>query len=232
MKVVNVFCFLLAFLLTNALNAASSSTNTELAILMPTAPPTTTTRDPWECATENITNYFDVPTATGALDTALISYGRSLFQTCTLTGLDRTACRNPDSSAWCAFDTVAPSTLLSAYSSYASLASSWWSNHKSGALSLASNCPQNWYRTGSQNLFGFGSLNDTINVVGCYASAHPTSGSATATPTGPIATPGSKVTMSGPAPTSTKGANSAFGRAGNIDIWMVAGSGIAVVAAN
>ena len=69
-------------------------------------------------------------------------------------------------------------------------------------------------------------------MAGCYTSAHPLSESATVIPSGPTATPGSKVTMSGPAPTSTPGPNAAFGRAANIDIWMAAGGVMAAVAAN
>ncbi|KAH8587718.1 hypothetical protein B0O99DRAFT_640884 [Bisporella sp. PMI_857] len=118
MKIYNVFCFLSAFLLAKAIDA-----DTELAILMPTTPLVTTTLDSWQCATENITHYFDILRATGALNSARVSYGRSLFSSCTLTGLDRSTCRNPDSSVWCAFESVIPSTLLSVYSSHASLAS-------------------------------------------------------------------------------------------------------------
>lgn len=175
MKEIGGFGLFTAFLLTTLVNAASASSDSEMAILIPTTPPTTSTRDSYECAIENITNYFDVLTTTGSLNDVLVSYGWSLFDTCTLTGIDRTACPNPDSSAWCAFSTIVLSTLISGYSSYALLASSWWSNHSSGALSLASNCPQYWYRTGSQKLVGFRGLNKTINFTGCYASAHPTS---------------------------------------------------------
>ena len=85
---------------------------------------------------------------------------------------------------------------------------------------------------GSQSRFRFVSLNDTINVAGCYASAHPTAGSATATSKEPTATPGSKVTTNGPAQTSTSGANAAFGRMEDMDLWIVVGGGMVAFAAN
>lgn len=39
------------------------------------SPATDITRDPWQCATENITHYFDVPKPTGELLDALVDYG-------------------------------------------------------------------------------------------------------------------------------------------------------------
>ncbi|UKZ83474.1 hypothetical protein TrVFT333_011283 [Trichoderma virens FT-333] len=85
---------------------------------------------------------------------------------------------------------------------------------------------------------GPGWLNTTLVFAGCYEEAHPTTGSSTkATAT---ATTGSKATSSGPKPTttststatSTSKANNVVGRAESVEMWMVAGTGLAVTAIN
>lgn len=53
--------------------------------LFPSSRPTVTT-DPWQCATENLDQYFSMPTPTGDLSTALLSYGSELIKTCTTPG--------------------------------------------------------------------------------------------------------------------------------------------------
>ncbi|EPE31963.1 hypothetical protein GLAREA_12045 [Glarea lozoyensis ATCC 20868] len=261
MRRADMIWFLSTLLLITTVDAASLDPDIDMAVLMPTKPPATSTPDSWECATQDYTNYFNVPTATGALDTAMVSYGRSLFETCTYTDIQRTNCANPDLSQWCAFRTIVPSTLLSSYSSYNSLAFSWWSSHKSEILSFASDCPSYWYRAGSRQLFGYSPLNDTINEAMCYAEAALTSGSPTMTTTmqtGKTATPGPLVTTSGPAstdsqsptiissvtlptsqaavgasaPKSTTAASMASENLGYINAWMIVGAVMVAIAAN
>jgi len=228
MKTATVFRALSVFLFTVKTNASPSITSDSLGALLPSTPPSTETTDPWRCATENITQYFDVPTPTGALQTAMVSYGSELLQTCSSTGTDRLTCAFPDSTLWCAFSTVAPSNVLTAYSAYASLASSWWSNHSSAAFSLAENCPIGWYKAASNSLVGFLLLNETIIFSGCYAEAHPTSGSSIGRM--PAATPGSRSSVSVTIPTRTQVSSIGLGRAENVDMWMVAGGGLAAMA--
>lgn len=208
--------------------------------LLPSKPPTVTS-EPWQCTTEMLPQYFDVPKPTGALLTAVQSYGDVLQKDCKPTETDAFGlpqCPFPASSLWCGFSTVVPSSLLSSYSSYGSVASSWWSAHSSAAVSLAQNCPMEWYKAMVDTPGGAGWLNSTLVFAGCYKEAHSTTGSSTkATAT---ATTGSKATLSGPNPTttttntvtSTAKVNSVIGRAGSFEIWMVAGTGLAATAIN
>jgi hypothetical protein len=142
------------FVFTATINASMYITSTDLATLLPSTPPSTDEPDGWRCAIANISQYFDLPTPAGDLNTVLISYGSVLQQTCTSTGKDRRSCPFPDSSLWCGFSTAAPSTILDAYSSYGSTCSSWWSNHSSAAFSLAQNCPVGWYKAAQGRLVG------------------------------------------------------------------------------
>jgi hypothetical protein len=135
---------------------------------------TFSTTDPWQCATENYPKYFQVPKPTGDLDKALVSYGSELLKSCTLTGIDRTACPFPEKTRWCAFATAAPYAVLTAYSSYGSEASSFWSAQSSKVVSLARECPERWYRALYMNLNNPIWLNNTIAHAECYAEAHAT----------------------------------------------------------
>lgn len=209
--------------------------------ILPSKPPTIT-REPWQCTTEMLPQYFDVPKPTGALLTSIQLYGDVLQKDCKPTETDifgLPQCPFPASSLWCRFSTVAPSSLLSSYSSYGSVASSWWSAHSSAAVSLARSCPIRWYKAMVDTPGGAERLNSTLVFAGCYEEAHPTTGSSTkATAT---TTTGSKVTSSGPKPTtttttstatSTSKANSVIGRAESVKMWMVASTRLAVTAIN
>lgn len=94
-------------------------------VLFPTTRVTRT--DEWQCATENLSQYFNVPKPTATLSTALNSYGMELFKSCTSTGLDKLTCPFPDKSKWCDFTSFAKPELLPAYTSFGSVAASWWS---------------------------------------------------------------------------------------------------------
>ncbi|KAM0491922.1 hypothetical protein ACHAP8_010295 [Fusarium lateritium] len=135
----------------------------------------TITSDPWQCATQTFESFFDVPKPTGALLDALMDHGDAIQKGCksTLTdAMGMPACTAPPQSDWCAFTESAPSSLLTAYSSYGSIASSWWAEHSSEAMEYAEYCPNRWFRAMTSLPFGAIWLNDTIAFAGCYAAAH------------------------------------------------------------
>jgi hypothetical protein len=150
---------------------ATAALTSDIAnILLPSGTPTIT-RDPWECATESLMQYFAVPQPTGDLRKALLSYGNSLLATCTATGTARAECPLPDKTKWCGFSTAAPSTLLPEYSRFGSNASSWMAVHTSTALELATVCPVGWYRAMWDTPAGKDWFNSTLNFANCYHQA-------------------------------------------------------------
>ncbi|RYP56582.1 hypothetical protein DL771_011761 [Monosporascus sp. 5C6A] len=222
-----------------ALSALTATNNVSamLQTLLPTEAPTVTMSDAWECVMENLTQYFDVPTPTGSLFDAMDSYAFELFKVYMYVNRTRPAVVPvPQPSLWCGFSSAAPSSVLPDYSSYASEASSWWSAHSSAAVSLAEQCPEGWYDAMTNTPNGQLLLNDTIIFAGCYAEAHPTSGASssgltvTSSRPGSIATPGPGAPESGPTPTDTP--NSAFGRTEGVEMWLVAGTGLAAAGVN
>jgi hypothetical protein len=215
--------------------AASSHADIQYTELLPTASPTATI-DAWQCYTENITQYFDFPRPTGTLLDAMTSYGKKLYAPCTDAGTLFFDCPFPGTSL-CGFATAAPSTVVPAYSSYASSAASWWSAKSASAVALATECPVSWYHAMNGVVGGDQWLNETIAYAGCYAGAHPAAGGSGATTTsgaaGPPATPGSGVAKtSGPTATATPPPNRATGRGEGLGMWMVGGTGLAAAAAN
>ncbi|KAK2616537.1 hypothetical protein QQS21_000580 [Conoideocrella luteorostrata] len=145
--------------------------------LLPTVKPTVTW-EPWQCSTEMLPQYFDVPLPTGNLRTALKSYNDELIKDCEPTSTNvygMSACDFPDASLWCAFTTKAPPTILPEFNSYASSASSWWSARSSKAVSLAHECPLGWYKAMLSTPAGAAWLNQTLIFGECYAEAHSTS---------------------------------------------------------
>jgi len=208
--------------------------------LMPIAEPTTT-RDPWYCATESIAQYFDMPKPTGALLDELLIYGDKLIEDCTLTITPSATvvptCPFPERTSWCAFTTAAPQEVLPAYSSYASVASSWWAAHSSRAVEVVQSCPNTWISEMREALYGEVWLNNTIAFAGCYAEAReidetPTTaqsrgGSVQTTSIASIAT-----LTQAPATAKTGLPNSASGRVESAKIIAVVGAGIAAAAIN
>jgi hypothetical protein len=137
----------------------------------------TITRDPWECATVNASQYFDVPKPTGTILTALLSYADKLYEGCVPvpdpSGNRDPVCPFPDASKWCAFTKTMAPTMTPAYWSYASSASSWWSAKSSDASSFQKRCPNTWYQVMRDTPAGETWLNDTIIFSECYESAYP-----------------------------------------------------------
>ncbi|OBT51226.1 hypothetical protein VE04_08652 [Pseudogymnoascus sp. 24MN13] len=147
-------------LLVVALTASIATATVPASITFAPRAQPTISQDPWQCITENLTQYLDVPKPTGLLFSALRSYASDLFEP----GLAA-------DSEWCAFTTAAPKDVLPAYSSYASQAYSWWSARSSTTAFLKEDCPNNWDLSLWRVPGGEEWLNDTIAFAGCYAEA-------------------------------------------------------------
>lgn len=113
--------------------AASSASRISPSLLMTTFLPASTlppaisyTSDPWQCATKNLTQYFDVPKPIPTLLSALESYGDELIKPClaTATGLDILSCSVSETTKWCGFSTAAEPVVQRRYYSYGSSAAS------------------------------------------------------------------------------------------------------------
>ncbi|KFY08962.1 hypothetical protein V492_05773 [Pseudogymnoascus sp. VKM F-4246] len=128
--------------------------------------------EPWQCLTENLTQYLDVPKPTGSLFKELQSFGAQLYEPCLAAPTLTAFCPFPAQSSWCAFTTAAPSAVLPAYSSYASKAYSWWSAKSSTIISLSAKCPKGWENGMLMNPGSEMWLNNTIAFAGCYSEAY------------------------------------------------------------
>ncbi|KAH8719526.1 hypothetical protein GQ44DRAFT_729825 [Phaeosphaeriaceae sp. PMI808] len=142
---------------------------------LPTSTPPPTSRqspDPWQCATKNITQYFDVPKPTAALLSALESYGDVLLKPClaTATGLDILSCSVSETSKWCGFATDARPAIQTRYSAYGSAAASWYGAKSSAIESIKKDCPVTWDKVGPIDQAW---LNQTVVHAKCYDVAHP-----------------------------------------------------------
>jgi hypothetical protein len=185
-----------------------------------------TTRDSWECYTENIEQYFQGPDPSGALNKALFDYGDILNADCTITipstGLVLPTCPFPGREKWCEFSTAAPSSVMPAWSTFGSAVASWWAANSESVSSLAEYCPNRWKSEMAATPYGELWLNNTIAWAECYVEAHATS-------TAIVTASGSEVT----APTVSVGAhvleNHAVGRMGNVEFLAVAGAGLVAV---
>ncbi|PQE14088.1 hypothetical protein CJF31_00006623 [Rutstroemia sp. NJR-2017a BVV2] len=200
--------------------------------LLPNVRPTKT-HDPWQCVTEDLTEYFDVPKPVGSLLDALNSYADKLIEPCTL---PQSIWMFPSKGDWCNFTTAAPASVLPDYELYGSAASAWWAAHSSSAVQLARECPNGWYNAMLELPGGGTWLNDTIIFAACHtevvttttaSSASQSSGfastkaSATTLP-GAISIPTASVT-----PVSTNGVAS---RGEDLEMWIMAGTGFVAAA--
>ncbi|KAK3297831.1 uncharacterized protein B0H64DRAFT_393181 [Chaetomium fimeti] len=107
------------------------------------------TPDPWQCITENITQYFDVPMPTGALSKAHESYAEELAAPCLATatrGRDMVSCLDSDPKSWCGLTTAAPASVLPDLSTYLSQVVSFWTANSETISILSTSCPVAWER--------------------------------------------------------------------------------------
>lgn len=185
--------------------------------------------DSWECATHDYSKLLDLPRPTGSLEDALQSYNKDVFgELCTATGIDRLDCPPAGYPEVCGFDTAAPNDVLSAYSSHASSASSWWAAHSSSALSIASECPHYWYEAARETFLAAPWLNQTIAYAQCHDDAGITG--VEPTETGPTATSGAGLAEDMPEETGEP--DSGVGHFGTASMLMVAASGLAAAVMN
>ncbi|RSM04593.1 hypothetical protein CEP52_006776 [Fusarium oligoseptatum] len=200
--------------------------------ILPTERPTITS-DPSECATRSLESFFDVRKLTGELGSAFLSFGSELNKGCKSTFVDvmgNTACTNPPRTKICSFSDYAPSTLLSEYWYFGSMASSWWAEHSSQAVENAAYCPNRWFRAMRAVPYGEVWLNDTLAIVNCYVEAHATSTSSdTQVPT---STNSIGVSQTGVAATVTTENSNGIGRSQNVESWAVIAAGLALGAVN
>ncbi|KAH6964511.1 hypothetical protein HG530_003878 [Fusarium avenaceum] len=162
------------------------------------------TEDPIDCIFEDFYPYFSALTPNGSLSTALLSYADVLMKDCPLTDTDvmgLATCPYPALSDWCSFSDHAPTSLLPAWSSYGSSASSWWASNSAHAVKYARICKKKWFNQMIGVVYGSVRLNNTIHWGECFAQAHVTlDGKVAATTT---ATTGMKATPM--VPKETKG---------------------------
>lgn len=186
--------------------------------------------------TDNVTQYIVAPRPTGSVLSAIDSYGDELIKTCD-TGTALLSCPYPDQKKWCGLSTAAPA----AYSSYGSMAASWWSAHSSAAVSAAGYCPNNWYRVMWETPGAATWLNLTMMFAECYGPGQISKGAGPLT-TGPSAVSatrstsrsssgGSQGVAVAPVAAKTNLANRVIVRTEIVEKWMVAGSGLAAAAA-
>jgi len=196
----------------------------DFSVILPSETPTGTS-DSWQCATKNVYQYFDFPMPTGALEDEILRYGGQLYEeSCTVTGEATLDCLPAtEYDRQCGISTAAPPSLLPEYSSWASAASSWWTERSSTAHEIASECPHYWYKAMTDKFLAGPWLNTTLAHAQCIAkaAAQITGDSTAASPT---ATSGSGV-KGGPAETDKP--NGVAGRA--FDVWMGATIGLAAV---
>ncbi|KAF4450548.1 hypothetical protein F53441_6328, partial [Fusarium austroafricanum] len=187
-------------LLLQATIAAASIFDT----IFPSEKPTVT-RDDRECLFSDFYPYWSAVTPTGALSTALLSYGDVLQKDCPWTDTDVQGlpkCTYPPLSDWCSFSDAAPKTLLPAWSSYASSASAWWEENKQDIVQGARDCPRRWWNKMINVPYAYARLNNTISWGACYARAH---AQVEANPTGQLKAPKTPAPTAPTATTATNG---------------------------
>lgn len=130
-------------------------------------------QDSWQCATETMQQYFEVPMASGELSSSLISWRRrQTSKYCDRPVQDWYLCDDIPTSAWCEYTTAAPSNVRSAYATHISEAYSWSSERSASLAVLPTNCPDTWDRASYDVIDGPAWLNETIAQAACYAQAH------------------------------------------------------------
>ncbi|SPN99248.1 uncharacterized protein DNG_02285 [Cephalotrichum gorgonifer] len=131
-------------------------------------PARTISEDPWQCITENITQYFvDLPTPTGNVQWELGSFGDKANEPCmaTATGKDIFSCTISEPEQWCGFTTAMPADVLPSYSAYISSAVSFWTAKSATMSELATSCPVAWSRPDLAQ-------HEWMKIVGALAECH------------------------------------------------------------
>jgi len=125
------------------LAARQATPTTTMSRSRSTLPP-----DPWQCITENITQYFDVPQPTGNVLDAIASYNEEVNKEClaTAVGYEKRACTMSNPTSWCGFTTAAPADVLSSYSTYVSAVVSFWTAKSETMSILSTSCAVAWRR--------------------------------------------------------------------------------------
>jgi hypothetical protein len=211
-------------------------------------PESTTTRwrqpeDPWQCATENITQYYLGPSPTGDVGDAINTFGEAFVGPCvaTATGLDALRCAVQDYRSWCGFSTAVPANVQSSYSTYVSSVVSFWEANSATMAILSTSCSVSWalQHDGQRNILYMGSCHAR-----CYLEAH-TQTTTTATSSGSLVsasltssgslatTPTSSITNSAGAPTTTSSVSLSstlqpLGR--DLEALALVGTGLALLA--
>ncbi|KAK1688372.1 hypothetical protein BDP55DRAFT_657788 [Colletotrichum godetiae] len=212
--------------------SSASMSSPPLTSMEPSLTPTSTYRDPWQCATQNLSQYFDVPKPSGTLSAAIEGYIDELVEPCfeTATGADLFNCRVTESSQLCGFTTYASATanpaLITAFASYESAAASFWRSNSESVSSLSVECASAWDHFGELN---HAWLNQTIAYASCVLKDLPPVSSTTGSSSsgsGSATAPGTGVTG------ATSSVTNTAGLAKKTDLWMLAGTGVIVGAAN
>lgn len=168
------------------LYARQTATPTTSSTLAP--PVNTISADPWQCALENVTQFFkNAPRPTGNVLTGIQSFGYAAAAPCraTATGVDAFYCSISDPKGWCGFTTAAPPALLSSYSTYLSSVTSFWKASSSTMSVVSYTCPVAWSKPDPIHAEW---LKVAMAHAECYMSAHPeTSATSTRTGTGTAA---------------------------------------------
>ncbi|KAK4040101.1 hypothetical protein C8A01DRAFT_35882 [Parachaetomium inaequale] len=142
----------------------------------------TLTPDPWQCITENITQYFDVPKPTGNVFDAIASYNNEVNKEClaTAVGYEKRSCTMSSPTSWCGFTTAAPADVLSSYSTYVSGVVSFWTAKSATMSILSTSCAVAWGRFHEAD-------HEWVRIAtahaDCYLAAHPQTRTGTEGPT-------------------------------------------------
>ncbi|KIH93116.1 hypothetical protein SPBR_03158 [Sporothrix brasiliensis 5110] len=175
-----------------------------LSTLLPTAAPTTTEDTISDvglsiaCQSDLLAAFFLHAAPSDDLASALTSYGSVLTsQACSGSGggsgggsgaatppATAAADCSPAPSLWCDFSKVAPSSVLSKYTSYGRAAASFLPSGIAPLLTLASECPQAWYAAATMFPQGPGDLHDLVVLGECFATARAEAIPSTATGSG------------------------------------------------
>ena len=200
----------------------------------PDPPFSTIEQDPWQCITENITQYFDAPWPTGNLIDAIASYADVVDKPCraTATGADMLSCTVSDPKLWCGFTTFAAPDILTSYSTYVSAAASFVKANSATMSILSTSCPAAWARPNPAEREW---LNIAIAHGQCYLQAHPLTGSAGVSPS-PTA-PSGRTTSTGftnpPKTTLTTTTTTSKGKTSRgpaLGVFAIMSTGLAVLA--